>query len=101
MDVGGADSGVKTPTEFYQSEKRKPSIVLNGGYFANGKTVSLICKNGKILSDNISVVNRLLEGKRLHITLPVQFSVFIQMGHIMLTGYINRLNKPMRMICRP
>lgn len=64
LDVGGADSGVKTPTEFYQSEKRKPSIVLNGGYFANGKTVSLICKNGKILSDNISVVNRLLEGKK-------------------------------------
>lgn len=39
-------------------------IVLNGGYFANGKTVSLICKDGRILSDNISVVNRILEGKK-------------------------------------
>lgn len=38
LDVGGEESGIKTPTEFYQSEKRKPVIVLNGGYFANGKT---------------------------------------------------------------
>lgn len=64
LDVGGEESGIKTPTEFYQSEKRKPVIVLNGGYFANGKTVSLICKDGRILSDNISVVNRILEGKK-------------------------------------
>lgn len=28
------------------------------------KPVSLICKDGRILSDNISVVNRILEGKK-------------------------------------
>lgn len=65
LDVGGQENGVKTPSEFYQSEKKKPFIVLNGGYFAYGKTVSLICKNGKILSDNTPVVNRLLGGEKV------------------------------------
>lgn len=64
LDIGGKKDGVKTPSEFYQSEKRKPYIVLNGGYFAYGKSVSLICKDGKILSDNIPIVNRLLEGEK-------------------------------------
>lgn len=64
LNIGGDENGVKTPLEFYNSEKHKPLIVLNGGYFAYGKTVSLICKDGKVLANNIPMVNRNFEGKK-------------------------------------
>lgn len=62
FDVLGSSTGTKTPDEFYQSEKKKPIIILNGGYFSGEKSVSLICRKGNLLADNLPSVTRKLGG---------------------------------------
>ena len=63
LKVLGNALGKKTLNEFYDAEKKKPSILLNGGYFSGNESVSLICKNGKLLANNIAGVIRSYEGK--------------------------------------
>ncbi len=43
--VIGNASGVKTPSQFYDSNE-KPKIVLNGGYFWDGHSLGLIIRDG-------------------------------------------------------
>lgn len=63
FDVLGNAVGTKKPSEYYSSEKQKPVILLNGGYFAGDKSVSLICRKGRLLADNLLSVTRKLDGK--------------------------------------
>lgn len=63
LEVLGNASGKKTLNEFYDIEKKEPSILLNGGYFSGNESVSLICRKGKLLANNISKIIRSYEGK--------------------------------------
>lgn len=63
FEVLGNATGKKTPNEFYKTEKRKSVIVLNAGYFSGDKSLSLICRNGKLLTGNVLSVVRSLDGK--------------------------------------
>lgn len=65
FDVLGNFAGTKTLDEFYLQEEKKPVILLNGGYFAGDKSVSLVCNNGNLLANNLLSVVRKFEGKSI------------------------------------
>lgn len=59
FNVLGETKGLKTPKQFYNAESVRPTIIMNGGYFAsNGATVSLLCRDGVILAPNSETVAR-------------------------------------------
>ena len=59
FSVLGNPTGVKTLTQFYNTEFVKPAIVMNGGYFtSNGATVSLLCRNNEVLAPNLQSMSR-------------------------------------------
>lgn len=49
FSVLGNVSGVKTPSQFYDSND-KPKIVLNGGYFWDGRSLGLIIRDGATIN---------------------------------------------------
>ncbi|MDR1681422.1 MAG: phosphodiester glycosidase family protein [Prevotellaceae bacterium] len=55
FDVLGEPSGYKTPTQFYNSSGRMYPIVINGGYFASNISLSMIWRNGVLVTPNIQV----------------------------------------------
>lgn len=46
----GNTSGSKTPAQFYDTETMKPAVIMNAGYFWDGNTVSMLCREGEILA---------------------------------------------------
>lgn len=48
--VLGNSTGYNTPDDFYETGKE--TIILNGGYFWDGTSVSLLCRDGEILCPN-------------------------------------------------
>lgn len=50
FEILGNVSGNKTPSEFYASAARKPAVIMNAGYFWDGNTVSVLCRDGDILA---------------------------------------------------
>lgn len=58
FNVLGEVTGYKTPTQFYESNNPKYPVIMNAGYFWDGTTCSLICRDGKILAPNSQVVGR-------------------------------------------
>lgn len=46
----GNASGSKTPAQFYEAETEKPAVIMNAGYFWDGNTVSMLCRDGEILA---------------------------------------------------
>lgn len=57
FNVLGNSEGYKTPSEFYNEEKA--SIVMNGGYFWAGSSLSMLCRDGKVVSPNNQIEYRL------------------------------------------
>ncbi len=56
FSVLGEAKGTKTPSEFYSVEKS--SIIINGGYFWDGSSLSMLCRDGKIISPNNQIEYR-------------------------------------------
>jgi exopolysaccharide biosynthesis protein len=52
----GEASGYKTPTQFYSSQQA--SVILNAGYFWDGSSLSMLCRNGQVLSPNNQIEYR-------------------------------------------
>ena len=57
FNVLGEKSGTGTPSQFYAAN-RQPHIVMNAGFFAGKSTVSLICRNSKLIAPNILSLSR-------------------------------------------
>lgn len=53
FDVLGQATGYKTPTRFYESTDRQYSIIINGGYFYNNRSLSMIWRNGAMVTPNL------------------------------------------------
>jgi len=51
FDVLG-ESGLKTPTEFYNASGSSYPIIINAGYFWLTETVSFICRDGEVVKTN-------------------------------------------------
>lgn len=56
FNVLGNTSGYNTPSEFYNEEEH--SVILNGGYFWSGSSLSLLCRNGSVLCPNNQIEYR-------------------------------------------
>lgn len=56
FNVLGDASGYKTPTEFYQTQQAP--IIINGGYFWEGSSLSMLCRNGQVLCPNNQIEYR-------------------------------------------
>jgi exopolysaccharide biosynthesis protein len=56
FNVLGDASGYKTPTEFYQA--RQDPIIINGGYFWEGNSLSMLCRSGQVLCPNNQIEYR-------------------------------------------
>ena len=56
FSVLGDSKGYKTPSEFYSVEKAP--IVMNGGYFWDGSSLSMLCRDGKVISPNNQIEYR-------------------------------------------
>lgn len=50
MDVLGEATGVYTPTKFYENTGKKYSVIINGGYFWQGVNLSMLWRNGELVS---------------------------------------------------
>lgn len=53
FDVLGEATGYKTPTRFYESTDRQYSIIINGGYFYNNRSLSMIWRKGAMVAPNL------------------------------------------------
>jgi len=53
FDVLGEATGYKTPTQFYESTEQQYSVIVNGGYFYNNRSLSMIWRNGEMISPNL------------------------------------------------
>lgn len=53
FEVLGEAEGYKTPTNFY--EEANKAIIINGGFFYDGKSLSLVCRDGKVICANNNV----------------------------------------------
>lgn len=58
FEILGEATGVKTPTQYYESTGKIYPIIINGGYFWSGTNLSMICRNGVIEVINNQVVSR-------------------------------------------
>ncbi len=56
FSVLGSADGYNTPADFYDSKKH--SIIMNGGYFWSGSSLSLLCRNSVLLCPNNQVEYR-------------------------------------------
>jgi exopolysaccharide biosynthesis protein len=56
FNVLGMASGVKTPTEFYNADKAP--IIINGGYFWEGSSLSMLCRDSKEICPNNQIEYR-------------------------------------------
>jgi exopolysaccharide biosynthesis protein len=54
--VLGEAKGYKTPSEFYSVDKAP--VVMNGGYFWDGSSLSMLCRDGKVVSPNNQIEYR-------------------------------------------
>lgn len=54
----GNASGYKTPTEFYESSDKKDVIIMNAGYFWEGSSLSLLCRNNQVIVPNNQIEYR-------------------------------------------
>ena len=53
FSVLGEAEGYNTPSEFYAAEPH--AIIINGGFFWDGASLSLICRDGEIVCPNVQV----------------------------------------------
>ena len=51
--VLGEEKGYNTPSQFYEAEKH--SVIINGGFFWDGTSLSLIWRNGAMVCPNAQV----------------------------------------------
>ena len=56
--VLGDANGYKTLTQFYEESDRRYPVIINAGYFWEGVSLSLICRDGQIITPNNQVVTR-------------------------------------------
>ena len=56
FSVLGDASGYKTPSEFYQTQQAP--IIVNGGNFWEGSSLSMLCRNGQIICPNNQIEYR-------------------------------------------
>jgi len=56
FNVLGDASGYKTPTEFYNVENAP--IIINAGYFWDGSSLSMLCRDGKVICPNNQIEYR-------------------------------------------
>lgn len=56
FNVLGDISGYHTPSEFYQTQEAP--IIINGGYFWEGNSLSMLCRNGQVLCPNNQIEYR-------------------------------------------
>jgi len=56
FSVLGEVKGYKTLSEFYNVDKAP--IVMNGGYFWDGSSLSMLCRDGKVISPNNQIEYR-------------------------------------------
>lgn len=56
FSVLGNSKGYTTPSEFYKL--KKSAVILNAGYFWDGSSLSLLCRNGDVLCPNNQVEYR-------------------------------------------
>jgi len=63
----GEASGYKTPTEFYVASAKKDIITMNAGYFWDGSSLSLLCRNNLLITPNNQIEYRTdANGKEIH-----------------------------------
>lgn len=63
----GDASGYKTPTGFYESSAKKDVIVMNAGYFWDGSSLSLLCRDNQVVVPNNQIEYRTdANGKEIH-----------------------------------
>lgn len=53
FDVLGDAKGYKTPTNFYEAAAQ--TIIINGGFFWDGSSLSLVWRDGKLVCPNVQV----------------------------------------------
>lgn len=53
FDVLGEESGYKTPSNFYDEQAQ--TIIINGGFFYSGSSLSLVWRDGKLVCPNVQV----------------------------------------------
>lgn len=56
FNVLGEVSGTKTPTEFYNADNAP--IIINGGYFWDGSSLSMLCRDSKVICPNNQIEYR-------------------------------------------
>ena len=56
FSVLGESKGYNTPTQFYNQEALP--IILNAGYFWDGASLSLICRDGKVICPNAQTASK-------------------------------------------
>lgn len=54
----GAAQGYTTLTNLYQNEATKHAVLINAGYFWDGSNLSLLYRDGQLISPNVQTVNR-------------------------------------------
>lgn len=64
--LGDAD-GYNTPTDFYLDSNKNEIITMNGGYFWEGSSLSLLCRNNMIIVPNNQIEYRTdANGNEIH-----------------------------------
>ncbi|MCS3313495.1 hypothetical protein NXX38_16980 [Bacteroides sp. BFG-637] len=53
FSVLGEKTGSKTPSQFY--EQSQHSVILNGGFFWDGSSLSMICRDGQVILSEQSI----------------------------------------------
>jgi exopolysaccharide biosynthesis protein len=56
FNVLGEASGYKTPSEFYNADNAP--VIINGGYFWDGSSLSMLCRDSKVICPNNQIEYR-------------------------------------------
>lgn len=58
FEILGEATGIKTPTQYYESTGKIYPVIINGGYFWGTSNLSMIVRNGSMVVKNNQVVTR-------------------------------------------
>jgi hypothetical protein len=56
--VLGNATGYRTPTQFYTQTESTYPVIMNAGYFWDGRSLSMICREGRIVTPNEQAITR-------------------------------------------
>ena len=69
FSVLGEEKGYNTPSQFYDAEKH--AVIINGGFFWDGASLSLIWRDGAMVCPNVQVERNLVGSLIIHTPLGI------------------------------